>query len=568
MKKILLFILSVLFSVNVYTQSCTSTVYYDNMETFTWLGDWWTPALTAGFFTNASVSSNQSAVIYGSGNGTSAIEQDWYSLPNITGLNPSYSYRLKFRLASYTFSSPSPTTATRGLDVADYLSVQVSTNGGVTYNTELRITGNSNAIWPFTSTGTITHTANGTFTNSAGPTGDVYQAPAGTTTTGPSTIILNLQPNITQVAIDLYCRANSAGEEFWIDNVELIEIIPTPTITITGVNSVCDGTPTTLTASGANTYVWSGGITNGVSFTPTSTTSYSVTGTNTGMLNGLGTRNTCSSTSSINVQVKPIPNIPTLNPDTIICPNDFAVLIGSSNIGTIQWYDASTSGTLLGTGSSYTTPLLLNNTPFYAEAESNGCISSRAIVNVNVDPDCILPIYLSTFDGHNEGRENHLYWLTDQEINSSHFEVERSNNGYDFVKIGIVETDPTQSYNFIDNTPYSGSNYYRLKMVDLDETFSHSSIIYLETQNKIESKVYPNPFEDSLIYTYQSEQNEELEIQVINILGQKVFQYNVNCQTCGNYVTINTSNIPSGKYTIRIKHLTSLHETIQTMIKK
>ena len=566
MKKILLFILSVLFSVNVYTQSCTSTVYYDNMETFTWLGDWWTPALTAGFFTNASVSSNQSAVIYGSGNGTSAIEQDWYSLPNITGLNPSYSYRLKFRLASYTFSSPTATT--RGLDVADYLSVQVSTNGGVTYNTELRITGNSNAIWPFTSTGTITHTANGTFTNSAGPTGDVYQAPAGTTTTGPSTIILNLQPNITQVAIDLYCRANSAGEEFWIDNVELIEIIPTPTITITGVNSVCNGTPTTLTASGANTYVWSGGITNGVSFTPTSTTSYSVTGTNTGMLNGLGTRNTCRSTSSINVQVKPIPNIPTLNPDTIICPNDFAVLIGSSNIGTIQWYDASTSGTLLGTGSSYTTPLLLNNTPFYAEAESNGCISSRAIVNVNVDPDCILPIYLSTFDGHNEGRENHLYWLTDQEINSSHFEVERSNNGYDFVKIGIVETDPTQSYNFIDNTPYSGSNYYRLKMVDLDETFSHSSIIYLETQNKIESKVYPNPFEDSLIYTYQSEQNEELEFQVINILGQKVFQYNVNCQTCGNYVTINTSNIPSGKYTIRIKHLTSLHETIQTMIKK
>jgi|688.fasta_scaffold07283_6 hypothetical protein len=566
MKKILLFILSVLFSVNVYTQSCTSTVYYDNMETFTWFGDWWTPALTTGFFTNASVSANISAVIYGSGNGTSAIEQDWYSLPNITGLNPAYSYQLKFRLASYTFSNSTATT--RGLDVADYLSVQVSTNGGVSYVTELRITGNSNATWPYTSTGTITHTANGTFTNSAAPTGDVYQAPAGATTTGPSTITLNLQPNITQVAVDLYCRANSAGEEFWIDNVELIEIIPTPTITINGVNSVCDGTPTTLTASGANTYVWDGGISNGVSFTPTSTTSYSVTGTYNGMINGLGTRNTCSSTSSTNVVVKPIPNIPTLNPDTTICPSDFAVLYGSSNIGTLQWYDASTSGTLLGTGYSYTTSPLLNNTPFYAEAELNGCISSRAMVNVFVDPNCILPIYLATFDGHNEGRENHLYWLTEQEINSSHFEIERSNNGYDFIKIGIVETDPSKSYNFIDNSPYSGSNYYRLKMVDLDETFSYSSIIYLETKNQIESKVYPNPFEDSLIYTYESEQNEELEIQVINILGQKVFQYNVSCQTCGNYVSINTSNIPSGKYTIRIKHLSSLHETIQTMIKK
>ena len=566
MKKIITLLISILFSVNVYTQSCTSTVYYDNMETFTWFGDWWTPALTAGYFTNASVSSNISAVIYGSGTGTSAIEQDWYSLPNITGLNPAYSYQLKFRLASYTFSGPTATT--RGLDVADYLSVLVSTNGGTIYNTELRITGNSNATWPFTSTGVITHTANGTFTNSAAPIGDVYQSPAGVTTTGFSTVILNLQPNITQVAIDLYCRANSAGEEFWIDNVELIEIIPTPTITIAGVNSVCDGTSTTLTASGAQTYVWSGGITNGVSFTPTSTTSYSVTGTNVGMINGLGTTNNCTSTSSTIVQVKPIPNIPTLSPDTLICPADFAVLYGSSNIGTIQWFDSPISGTLLGTGISYTTQSLNNPTSFYAESELDGCISNRSIVNVDIDPDCALPIYLSTFDGHNQGRENHLYWLTEQEVNSSHFEVERSNNGYEFVKIGIVGTDPTQSYNFIDNTPYNGSNYYRLKMVDLDETFSYSSIIYLETQNKIDSKVYPNPFDDSLIYTYQSEQNEELEIQVINILGQKVFQYNVNCQTCGNYVTINTSNIPSGKYTIRIKHLASLHETIQTMIKK
>jgi hypothetical protein len=531
------------------------------METFTWLGDWWTPILTTGFFTNASVSPNTSAVIYGSGNGSSGFEQDWYVLPQIIGLNPNYTYKVRFKLASYAVTAP--TAATRGLDGADYLQVQLSRNGGV-YLPEITINGFDGQLWNYNATGVVSKNANGTNSN-YGRTGTTRYGICGNCY---STIELTLQPNTDSFAIDIYTRVNATGEEFWIDNVELIEIIPTPTITITGVNSVCDGTSTTLTASGANTYVWSGGITNGVSFTPTSTTSYSVTGTNTGMLNGLGTRNTCRSTSSINVQVKPIPNIPTLNPDTIICPNDFAVLYGSSNIGTIQWYDTSTSGTLLGTGSSYTTPLLLNNTPFYAEAESNGCISSRAIVNVNVDPDCILPIYLSTFDGHNEGRENHLYWLTDQEINSSHFEVERSNNGYDFVKIGIVETDPTQSYNFIDNTPYSVSNYYRLKMVDLDETFSYSSIIYLETKNQIESKVYPNPFEDSLIYTYQSEQNEELEIQVINILGQKVFHYNVNCETCGNYVTVNTSNIPSGKYTIRIKHLTSLHETIQTIIKK
>jgi hypothetical protein len=223
MKKILLFLMLLISSVI----NGQTLVEYDRMETSSTLylsAGWWTPALTAGWFNNAFVSSNLSAVIYGSGNGTSALEQDWYSLPNKTGLDPTKQYQLKFRLASYTFSSPTATT--RGNDVADYVSVQVSTNGGVTYINELRITGNSNSTFPFTSTGTITHTANGVFTNSAAPTGDLYQTPSGVNTTGPSTVYLNLPMGISQVAIDIYCRVNSAGEEWWIDDVELWDMTP------------------------------------------------------------------------------------------------------------------------------------------------------------------------------------------------------------------------------------------------------------------------------------------------------------------------------------------------------
>lgn len=284
------------------------------------------------------------------------------------------------------------------------------------------------------------------------------------------------------------------------------------------------------------------------------------------------------------VRVVPDPTIPSATQVGIGCIGDSVTLINpqygteagafcqfeySSSLDNISW--TTTSNTIPSFYVNYST----SDTNYIRMRVSGGCAngcnaSPWMVYRFYEEPSlcAIFPIYLAIFDGHNEGRENHLYWLTDQEINSSHFEIERSNNGYDFIKIGIVETDPSKSYNFIDNSPYSGSNYYRLKMVDLDETFSYSSIIFLETKNQIESKVYPNPFEDSLIYTYESEQNEELEIHIINILGQKVFQYNVSCQTCGNYVSINTSNIPSGKYTIRIKHLSSLHETIQTMIKK
>lgn len=536
------------------------------METWTWVGNWWTPAPTTGFFTNASVSTNTSGVFYGIGSGTSVLEQDWYSLPNITGLNPAYSYQLKFRLASYTFSNPTATT--RGVDIADYVSVQVSTNGGITYNNELRITGNSNATWPFTSTGTITHTANGVFTNAAPPTGDVYQVPAGATTTAPSTIILNLQPNISQVAIDLYCRANSAGEEFWIDNVELIEIIPSPILTINGVNSVCSGTPTTLTASGAQTYVWNGGITNGVSFTPTSTTSYSVTGTNVGMVNGLGTTNTCTSTTSINVQVKPIPNTPTLSPDTIICPSDFAVLNGTSNIGTIQWYDSPTNGTLLGTGMSYTTQPLTNPTSFYVQSELDGCISNRSIVNVDMDPDCILPIYLSQFKGENVGRINQLYWITEQEINSSHFDVERSKDGFLFESIGIVNTNNSNPYEFIDYNILVGENYYRLKMVDKDGYFEYSNIIVLDGNFTINYNVFPNPFSETMTYTYYNEDGEDLEVEVFDLLGKSILYYISECDFCINSTTLNLRDLSSGNYILKIKHLTTGHRSIIKIIKK
>jgi hypothetical protein len=225
MKKLITLFL-IFTSLKSYSQTI---IEYDYMETSspTYLtAGWWTPAPTTGWFTNASVTPTTSAVIYGSGTGTSGLEQDWYVLPNVTGLDPTKQYQLKFRLASYTFSSPA--AGSRGVDGPDFVDVQVSTNGGLTYVSELRITGNSNAQWPYTSTGIVTHNANGTFTNSAAPIGDVYQAPAGVTTTGPTFITLNLPVGISQVAIDILCRVNAAGEEWWLDNIELIEVVPLP----------------------------------------------------------------------------------------------------------------------------------------------------------------------------------------------------------------------------------------------------------------------------------------------------------------------------------------------------
>jgi hypothetical protein len=72
-----------------------------------------------------------------------------------------------------------------------------------------------------------------------------------------------------------------------------VTIIPLPSVTATS-QSLCKGTATQLNGQGANSYYWDGGITNNVTFTPTVTRTYSVTGTDS---------NGCSNTSSVTVTV-------------------------------------------------------------------------------------------------------------------------------------------------------------------------------------------------------------------------------------------------------------------------
>jgi hypothetical protein len=202
----------------VTTNLISQTLYkYDYVETFDtdWSGIWWTPAATTNYYTNAFVSSTSSAVIYGIGNGTSAYESDWYSFPNLV-VDAAYDYQFKFRLGSYRFTS---TSGTRGVDAADYITVQLSTNGGTSYVNELRITGASNAFWNYNSTA-YTKTANGTLTT-IGPSAGGDRTSTGD---GYSVIQLNIPAGTTQIAIDIFARANSAGEEWWMDNFELTRI--------------------------------------------------------------------------------------------------------------------------------------------------------------------------------------------------------------------------------------------------------------------------------------------------------------------------------------------------------
>src|SRR5690606_14205211 len=78
-----------------------------------------------------------------------------------------------------------------------------------------------------------------------------------------------------------------------------VTVHPLPTVTANATStSVCAGTQVTLTGGGASSYTWNNGVTDGVAFTPTATTTYPVTGTS---------ANNCQNTAQVTVTVNPLP---------------------------------------------------------------------------------------------------------------------------------------------------------------------------------------------------------------------------------------------------------------------
>jgi gliding motility-associated-like protein len=114
---------------------------------------------------------------------------------------------------------------------------------------------------------------------------------------------------------------------------QTVTVNPLPTITVASspINgTVCAGDPVTLVASGASTYSWNGGITNGVSFVPTQTGTYIVTGSD-----ALG----CSRSASTVITVLSLPSVQINAPTNSFICDGSAVTLNATGTGTsYQWY--------------------------------------------------------------------------------------------------------------------------------------------------------------------------------------------------------------------------------------
>ncbi len=147
-----------------------------------------------------------------------------------------------------------------------------------------------------------------------------------------------------------------------------ITVNPLPNVGSTTSNSViCNGFTTSLNGTGANTYVWTNGVINGVVFSPTSTTNYTVTGTD-----GNGCQNTAQRTITVNA----LPNVGSTTTNSVICIG-FTTSLNGTGANTYVWSPLVSNGTAF--SPSITVIYTVTGT------DGNGC-SNTALRTITVNP--------------------------------------------------------------------------------------------------------------------------------------------------------------------------------------
>ena len=191
--------------------------------------------------------------------------------------------------------------------------------------------------------------------------------------------------------------------------------------------------------------------------------------------------------------------------------------------GTWTDFGRQTSSGTLGTGGSgsitaYSTDPPPFGTQTFTFASSNGLNA--------------LPIFFESMRAEKRTEDIiDVNWITSLEINSSHFILERSSDGQNWVPIARKAASGNSSsssfYTYEDKDYDIGNNYYRLQMFDLDGTYTYSPVVVVVVSTSVESAVpiiSPNPSTGYIRIFNESLQNGSSYVEVYDYSGKLVFE--------------------------------------------
>lgn len=170
-----------------------------------------------------------------------------------------------------------------------------------------------------------------------------------------------------------------------------------------------------------------------------------------------------------------------------------------------------------------------------------------------------LPIRLISFTGERiDENKVKLNWSTALEENNAGFEVQKSENGIDFNKIGFVDgagnSVQIKNYSYIDENAIT-SAYYRLKQIDYDGKFTYSPIVYINGGTTETLDIFPNPVLDEI--QFKASENllkaENVLLEIITQSGTFLSRQKGNLIALKNKLNAQIKNWTSGVYILKFQ---------------
>ncbi len=173
-----------------------------------------------------------------------------------------------------------------------------------------------------------------------------------------------------------------------------------------------------------------------------------------------------------------------------------------------------------------------------------------------------LPVKLISFTGSYRNQATTLNWVTENELNFQHFEIERSTTGADYASIGLKPSTSVnsikQNYQYSDDlSSVAGSVfYYRLKMVDKDGQFKYSNVIMIRKESKSINGIAlnPNPVVGGMATVrFTASATDIVSFKVIDMGGKVVLQQQNKAYNGNNSISLNNlDRLQPGVYLLQM----------------
>jgi hypothetical protein len=161
-----------------------------------------------------------------------------------------------------------------------------------------------------------------------------------------------------------------------------------------------------------------------------------------------------------------------------------------------------------------------------------------------------LPIELITFSANQNENKVDLHWTTASEINNDYFTIEKTKDFFSYESVSTIDgagnSTTTINYQTVDQAPYNGISYYRLKQTDFNGDFTYSPLVAVDFKSNTEFSfdLYPNPSSgDNVNLLLNGSKDQEVLVVVYDINGKESYsKVIITSDDGGNVYAIDPSN--------------------------